>query len=1722
MTKQIINVGATANDKKGDSLRTAFQKVNANFTEIYDGGIGGGTVDLSAVDQHIIPALDSTYDLGSSDKQWRSLYVSTNTIYIDNTPITISNNTLVVGDINNRVTLATLDDVANIPKGDTGPAGPTGATGAKGDKGDTGLTGPKGDTGLTGPKGDTGLQGPTGATGSQGPVGPSGAQGDTGPAGPTGPTGPSGADGDPGATGPKGDTGLQGLTGPAGAQGSPGAKGDKGDTGDQGVSVTLQGTKATIADLPAAPVNPADFAGHGWIVTTGDGLTHLDGALWFWNLTLGQWDDIGKIVGPQGDQGPQGVAGSQGAQGPAGDTGPAGAAGADGAAGATGPAGPTGATGPQGEVGPTGPQGPTGDTGPTGPQGPKGDQGDRAQEDRLVNGSYNAILGTDGSFTVPYNVAAAGQQTGLLTNDGYGISIDSYNSPRTIDLGDISSSNYLRLKVAQDTTTGNSGDVELWSAPIGSPAAPSAISISPQGGNNGSFVFGGDGSLTLPNIAQINAADSISISAAGAGLADLENTYIGTLAYLDAVFAEETLTPGYPWGITLPVSYATYTELVQLTPDTFPSQPFITVTAKTASDAYTDWQAALTATNVSIRVADNDWAFGPDGKLTVPGAIFRDGSLYMNSQGSTTTASVIALGNAGSVILRTSNPSTNHDLTFDVNGNLTVPGALYVTTGLDGAIIGTNGVVVKAKNANPLSLEWSLNEEENIYADNPALNTVTASLGFGLNGVNIEVNNPTSGGSWTFGPDGNLTFPGNILPNADNLQDIGSPAKRVRHIYVGPGSVTIGDSVISESTTGKLVLPGVTRATSLFADEVEDVADQTRTWLQTPYLMDAYQFGIAAGNLTGPVGYSPADYAPDGLDDDGYIDGISVYQGSEGVWDQTVANYNRANRMYAYTGSDIQGPFVQGDWVQIPFVVRAKANDVEYEFNQGGGSITVSEIDAEGEAQNEVENVTAIRFDTATGFNVTDLGDGEVKVSLGSSWKTWQVDGQEDLVAVGEDTVTFVAGTNMSIATDATAKTITFSATGTGGGNPFDQDLNTDDNVTFNRVNVPFGYIGEISEGIAIVDNTSGAVIISSNDDSHRWTFETGGNLRLPAGGDIIDSNGASVLGGSGPIDLSDYQAGADPIRLETNQSLVMLVDGITGIDAGGSSMRLYANNHYIVLTDEGRLDLDAGIKFQDGTIQTTAYTGGATSGVPGLTGDITFTPDSEGDINYSLDINGDVILRTYDPGTGENLGPGISLGHQSGGSLSSGVIAIGNYDTGYKGKKGGVYIGYQAGWNSNEDPQGEYAIAIGAKAARNIALDNSITLNATGVALDPTEAGLFIKPIREEAFDDYTVYYDPLSGEVTYAATNRSGSSTVARQDTAPTAVDGTLWFNTVEGRLYIKYNDTWVDAAPLMMPAPDTDIDVESITFADASVLTSAYTNKLVNGVHEVTLASNGVLRLADDLILPRTSRWIKDCEGSSGTTSMRWYNIPTDTQEVELFRVYTGGEGNLNNTERAKISLEWQDVETSGLSITAFDRTEGENTYKWSFLGDGSLKFPATSDYRIREGEPGLVVTSELGVAITTDSGGSAKNWIFTPNGTLTLPTIAGGSAGLTEQMSVTGTRRIVKPFAYSAEVSGTTPTTVYSASSSNITSIKVTLQIQHANLGFEILDVVATRTGVDAYYSVSHRVKPPAITDTTVLVDVSPFDGTLAIVLTLTSGATTAWVTYDATEFGIAVD
>jgi hypothetical protein len=109
-----------------------------------------------------------------------------------------------------------------------------------------------------------------------------------------------------------------------------------------------------------------------------------------------------------------------------------------------------------------------------------------------------------------------------------------------------------------------------------------------------------------------------------------------------------------------------------------------------------------------------------------------------------------------------------------------------------------------------------------------------------------------------------------------------------------------------------------------------------------------------------------------------------------------------------------------------------------------GGLTVKNVIGINGTVTNTISTVTAINFDQSTGIQVTDQGSGAIFVSLGSSFKTIQVDGQSDVVALGEDTLQLIAGSNISISTNPSApKSITISSTGGGGGSGTTSPLKT-------------------------------------------------------------------------------------------------------------------------------------------------------------------------------------------------------------------------------------------------------------------------------------------------------------------------------------------------------------------------------------------------------------------------------------------------------------------------------------------------------------------------------------------------------------------------------------------------------------------------------------------------------------------------------------------------------
>jgi len=89
-------------------------------------------------------------------------------------------------------------------------------------------------------------------------------------------------------------------------------------------------------------------------------------------------------------------------------------------------------------------------------------------------------------------------------------------------------------------------------------------------------------------------------------------------------------------------------------------------------------------------------------------------------------------------------------------------------------------------------------------------------------------------------------------------------------------------------------------------------------------------------------------------------------------------------------------------------------------------------INTDNSYSNIVSNVSALRFDTDAGFDVTDLSNGEVKIGMNSTFKYWDVDGQETLVAEGIDRIHLIAGENITLTTEGytgSTKALTISAT---------------------------------------------------------------------------------------------------------------------------------------------------------------------------------------------------------------------------------------------------------------------------------------------------------------------------------------------------------------------------------------------------------------------------------------------------------------------------------------------------------------------------------------------------------------------------------------------------------------------------------------------------------------------------------------------------------------------
>jgi hypothetical protein len=114
---------------------------------------------------------------------------------------------------------------------------------------------------------------------------------------------------------------------------------------------------------------------------------------------------------------------------------------------------------------------------------------------------------------------------------------------------------------------------------------------------------------------------------------------------------------------------------------------------------------------------------------------------------------------------------------------------------------------------------------------------------------------------------------------------------------------------------------------------------------------------------------------------------------------------------------------------------------------------------------------------------------------------------------------------------------------------------------------------------------------------------------------------------------------------------------------------------------------------------------------------------------------------------------------------------------------------------------------------------------------------------------------------------------------DTAPAInFEGQMWFDSVEGRTYISYQNTWVDTSPVL--ASDPDVTANTITFLDGTVQTTAF-----NGV------SLGNWNAVNNTIYNINGGTINNSDLSHGPTALLSLPSNGDTNNMTLLNYYGG---------------------------------------------------------------------------------------------------------------------------------------------------------------------------------------------------------------------------------------
>jgi hypothetical protein len=603
----------------------------------------------------------------------------------------------------------------------------------------------------------------------------------------------------------------------------------------------------------------------------------------------------------------------------------------------------------------------------------------------------------------------------------------------------------------------------------------------------------------------------------------------------------------------------------------------------------------------------------------------------------------------------------------------------------------------------------------------------------------------------------------------------------------------------------------------------------------------------------------------------------------------------------------------------------------------------------------------------------------------------------------------------------------------------------------------PTTYLSVDTDNVSIVTNVIGA------GSQHEWKFAVDGSL-VPPTQPSNDRTGSGLTLKIGDTNNQAIITGPSPVANTFNNAPRLVIAGQDGVlDGEGGDIYLWAGQSGNIGGSGGDIKVDAGIG-QNGSDGGTIKVRGGNS-VGGTGGFI------EIDGGYGA-VGGPIYIT----GGGGNGGAGGEI-----------TLLGGSASTGFTGGNVTITGGTSADGLAS---YGNVKIAAGASLwtfdnTGQLTVPNNSTIKpisgTIGIATNDgntyawaSDGGFYIDTAYNTA--EYEWNFDP-TGNLNLP------QGGIIYETAIP---GGTLSGSTIALK---PYGGTSADQQLLIYPTAG-NVDANHLHLTSGNLWNTELF--LGNDNLYVKLANTG------DVVINSNDGGSNTAQWSFGTDG----NLAVPGNTLIYTPIATGGAGGKNISIQAGSSDSFASAPGGNLNLTG----------GYGSFGDGGG--PPGGNVNIISG--GSYDSHAGNVNITTGS----NNWTFDYTGKLNLPTVS-LSESTDEQTVISSQRKLIPPFRWSALITGSTPTVVYTVTNSNTTSMKVTMQVQHNGLGMEFFEVFATFTGPDTWYTVNNRLSPPTIAASTVVVNLNGSNG-MQITVTSNSGADTCWVTYDAVEFGISVD